>query len=79
VAGAGTTHGSPWAYDTHVPVLLWGDAVSPGKDSEPLEQARVASTLAALLGIPAPGAAPRNPLPGVTAPRATPPGAASAP
>ena len=67
VAGAGTTHGSPWAYDTHVPVLLWGDGVSPGKDSEPLEQARVASTLAALLGIAPPGAAPRAPLPGVSA------------
>ncbi|HMI90990.1 MAG TPA: alkaline phosphatase family protein [Polyangiales bacterium] len=66
VAGAGTTHGSPWAYDTHVPVLIWGDAVIPGKDSEPLEQARVAATLAALLGIPAPGSAPRTALPGVT-------------
>jgi predicted AlkP superfamily pyrophosphatase or phosphodiesterase len=67
VDGAGTTHGSPWAYDTHVPVLMWGDAVEPGKDSEPLEQARVASTLAALLGLPPPGAAPRTPLPGVAA------------
>jgi hypothetical protein len=65
VAGAGTTHGSPWRYDTHVPVLMWGDAVTPGKDSEPLEQARVAGTLAALLGIPAPGDAPRAALPGV--------------
>jgi len=79
VAGAGTTHGSPWAYDTHVPVLMWGDAVTPGKDSEPLEQARVASTLAALLGIPAPGDAPRSALPGVAAPRSGLPNKMSAP
>jgi predicted AlkP superfamily pyrophosphatase or phosphodiesterase len=69
VTGAGTTHGSPWSYDTHVPVLLWGDAVAPGKDAEPLEQMRVASTIAALLGIDPPWDAPNAPLPGVTAKR----------
>jgi predicted AlkP superfamily pyrophosphatase or phosphodiesterase len=67
VIGAGTTHGSPWDYDTHVPVLMWGDQVQPGKDSEPLEQRRVASTIAALLGV-APPNLPQPPLPGAPAP-----------
>jgi hypothetical protein len=66
--GKGTTHGSPWAYDTHVPVFMWGAGISQGHDSEPLEQARVASTIAALLRIPPPAAATLPPLPGL-APR----------
>jgi len=63
--GRGTTHGSPWPYDTHVPVFMWGAGVSPGHDTEPLEQARIASTLAALLHIPPPATATLTPLPGV--------------
>lgn len=66
--GKGTTHGSPWPYDTHVPVFMWGAGVSAGHNSEPLEQARVASTIAALLRIAPPKAATLPPLPGV-APR----------
>ena len=26
----GANHGSPWSYDRHVPLMLWGDRVSPG-------------------------------------------------
>jgi hypothetical protein len=63
VAGAGTTHGSVWDYDTHVPVLMWGDQVQPGKNNEPLDQTRVASTIAALLNVPPPNV-PKAPLPG---------------
>ena len=47
-------------------VLMWGAGVSPGHNTEPLELARVASTLAALLGIPAPPTATLPPLPGWT-------------
>ena len=65
--GAGTTHGSPWSYDTHVPVWMLGAGVSAGHDAEPLEQARVASTLCALLGIAPPTAAVAAPLPGARA------------
>jgi hypothetical protein len=65
--GRGTTHGSPWAYDTHVPVFMCGAGVSPGRNQEPLEQARVASTLAALLHVAPPEAATLPPLPGVHA------------
>lgn len=65
--GAGTSHGTPWAYDRTVPVIVWGPGVSRLETNEPLEQARVATTLAALLGVPPPRSAPREPLPGVHA------------
>ncbi len=68
--GAGTTHGSPWDYDTHVPVLMFGSGVAPGAAStEQVDTRRVASTLAALLGVPPPAQARLPPLPGVAAPR----------
>lgn len=28
--GSGTTHGSPWGYDTHVPLVVYGAGVKPG-------------------------------------------------
>jgi hypothetical protein len=61
VAGAtGTAHGSPYAYDRDVPVLVRGPGVSHGAISDVVPQARVAATLAHLLGVeaPHPGAAP---------------------
>lgn len=63
----GTTHGSPYSYDSDVPVFVWGKGVTPAIQLEPFDQLRVASTLAALLGIepPRPDAPP--PLPGVGA------------
>jgi hypothetical protein len=68
VPGAGTTHGSPWPYDTHVPVLLLAPGLAPGRSDEAFDIARVSSTLAALLGVPAPRPD-VPPLPGVAATR----------
>jgi len=65
--GAGTTHGSPYSYDTDVPVMVWGPGIAPSIQLEPYDQARVASTLAALLRIEPPRAGAPAPLPGVTA------------
>src|SRR5918994_300942 len=50
----GTTHGSPWAYDTHVPLLWYGPGISPGTHSGSVAVSDIAPTLAALLGIPPP-------------------------
>jgi predicted AlkP superfamily pyrophosphatase or phosphodiesterase len=50
----GTTHGSPWSYDTHVPLLLFGPGVAAGRYSEAVGIADLAPTLSALLGISAP-------------------------
>jgi arylsulfatase A-like enzyme len=62
---SGTNHGSPWDYDRRVPVLMWGAAVERRTSSEVHNALQVATSLAALLGIPAPDGAPARPLPGV--------------
>jgi predicted AlkP superfamily pyrophosphatase or phosphodiesterase len=56
-AGKGTNHGSPYAYDREVPVLGWGRGVPHRRSSEPVNQLRVAATLAHLLGIHKPAQA----------------------
>jgi arylsulfatase A-like enzyme len=61
----GTNHGTPWDYDRRVPVLMWGTAVERRTSQDVYDVLRVATTLAALLNVPAPGNAPKNPLPGV--------------
>jgi len=48
-------HGSPWDYDTHIPILFHGAPfVRRGTWREPATQQDVAPTLAALLGTPMP-------------------------
>ena len=61
----GTNHGSPWDYDRRVPVLMWGTAVERRTSQDIYDVLRVATTLAALLNVPAPAGAPKRPLPGV--------------
>jgi hypothetical protein len=51
----GTTHGSPWPYDAHVPFLVYGAGVPAlGKRPEKVSSLCVAPTLAWALGVPAP-------------------------
>ncbi len=50
----GSTHGSPFEYDTHVPLILMGAGVRPGTYAANADIADLAPTLAALLGISAP-------------------------
>ncbi|MBW2188771.1 MAG: alkaline phosphatase family protein [Deltaproteobacteria bacterium] len=61
----GTNHGTPWDYDRRVPVLMWGTAVERRTSQDIYDVLRVATTLAALLNVPAPANAPESPLPGV--------------
>ena len=61
----GTNHGTPWNYDRQVPVLMWGAAIERRTSPEAQNVLRVATTLAALLNVPAPAGAPQEPLPGV--------------
>lgn len=66
----GTSHGSPYAYDTHVPVLFFGAGVRAGLHAQPAGTVDVAPTLAALLGIKTPGDLDgRNLAPKITTPR----------
>ena len=48
----GTTHGSPWAYDTHTPLMIYGGGVTPGKREAPASPLAAASILQQFLGIP---------------------------
>lgn len=45
----GTTHGSPYAYDTHVPVLFFGKGIKHGTSVLPHTITDIAATLAILL------------------------------
>src|SRR5215213_1365748 len=48
------THGSPYSYDTHVPTILMGAGINPGRYFEAATPADIAPTLSALLRITAP-------------------------
>jgi predicted AlkP superfamily pyrophosphatase or phosphodiesterase len=62
VLPTGTTHGTPYAYDTHVPLLVAGPGVRPGERSDAVTPLATAAILAHALGIKPPGAA-EEPLP----------------
>lgn len=47
----GTTHGTPYDYDTHVPQVWYGAGVRPGVRSENVAVEDLAPTLAAMLGV----------------------------
>ena len=51
------THGSPYSYDTHVPTMIMGAGIIPGRYLEPASPADIAPTLSALLRITAPSSA----------------------
>jgi predicted AlkP superfamily pyrophosphatase or phosphodiesterase len=49
-------HGSPWSYDTRIPILFWGPRYVRGaRLTEPATQQDVAPTIAQALGLPMPG------------------------
>ena len=59
-----TTHGSPHAYDTQVPILFYGPRwVKAGRVDARAEVADIAPTLARVLGIPAPSSSEGKALP----------------
>jgi arylsulfatase A-like enzyme len=62
-AATGTTHGSPYAYDTHVPLLFFGAGIAHGSSAEEADICDIAPTISDLLGIPFPSAATGKPLP----------------
>jgi len=53
----GTTHGSPYAYDTHVPCIFYGWGVKPGATHERTHIRDIAPTVSALIHSPLPNAA----------------------
>jgi hypothetical protein len=59
----GTTHGSPYSYDTHVPLLVYGTGIRPGVHAEAVTPQAAVAILAHGLGI-APPAKSEAALPG---------------
>src|SRR5438046_3858176 len=49
----GTSHSTPYEYDTHVPVIFYGQGIQAGRYLEPIAVNDIAPTLAMLLGIEA--------------------------
>lgn len=53
-ASSGTTHGTPYDYDNHVPVIFLGPQIKPGKHQERIAVNDIAPTLSAILEIEQP-------------------------
>jgi predicted AlkP superfamily pyrophosphatase or phosphodiesterase len=62
----GATHGSPYRYDQHVPILLWGPRWwgGPARLDDPVQVVDIAPTIAQLLGLRAPAQSQGQVLPG---------------
>ena len=57
-----TTHGSPWRYDTHVPILFAVPGIAPRVVHRPVRPNDIASTLAAIAGTRVPSGSAGDPL-----------------
>ena len=55
-------HGTPWRYDTHVPIIFLGPAIQPKTVYRRVHPVDVAPTIAAVLGMTPPGSAQGSPL-----------------
>jgi predicted AlkP superfamily pyrophosphatase or phosphodiesterase len=58
----GSTHGSSFSYDTHVPLLFYGAGIKNGETIEKTEVIDIAPTISALLGISFPNGCTGEPL-----------------
>jgi len=45
------SHGQPWAYDSHVPIIWMGPGIKPGRIARRVETVDVAPTISAYLGV----------------------------
>ncbi|MGB0806466.1 MAG: alkaline phosphatase PafA [Salibacteraceae bacterium] len=50
----GTGHGSPWSYDTHVPLLFFGFGIENGESILPTSVEDIVPTIAHVVGVQAP-------------------------
>jgi arylsulfatase A-like enzyme len=65
----GTTHGSPYTYDTHVPAIFFGAGVRKGETFERFTIADIAPTVSMLAGFALPDASTGTPIVESIAPR----------
>ncbi len=66
--GHGTEHGSPWNYDTHVPIIFYGQGIQPGEVLRRTSITDIAPTIAMLVGMTMPDASTGNVVVEVIAP-----------
>lgn len=50
--GKGSTHGSPYSYDTHVPFIVYGFSVKPGSTVKKYDIVNIAPTISFISSIP---------------------------
>ena len=62
----GTTHGSCFSYDTHVPLLFWGKGIQQGVSDEYISICDIAPTISTLLGISFPNGCTGQPIRSIT-------------
>jgi predicted AlkP superfamily pyrophosphatase or phosphodiesterase len=62
------THGTPYDYDTHVPIMLAGPGIAKGRITLPVAPRDIAPTISAYLGIAPPSGSIGSVLPGVGVP-----------
>ncbi len=64
LGGRGAAHGSPYDYDTQVPILLYGPTwIGAGRVAQRVEVVDIAPTLSAMLGVGVPAASEGHALP----------------
>lgn len=61
----GTDHGSPWTYDTNVPLLMMGAGIKPGEVVRRISITDLAPTMSMVMGCALPDAAIGDPIPEV--------------
>ena len=62
----GTTHGSCFSYDTHVPLLFWGKGIKQGLSDEHISICDIAPTVSTLMGISFPNGCTGKPIRSIT-------------
>ncbi|MBC7864660.1 MAG: alkaline phosphatase family protein, partial [Bacteroidia bacterium] len=58
----GTTHGAPYSYDTHVPLIFYGAGIKKGETVKRVEITDIAPTIAQILSIEYPNGCIGNPI-----------------
>jgi predicted AlkP superfamily pyrophosphatase or phosphodiesterase len=62
ISPKGTTHGSPYSYDTHVPILFYGAGINKGSSSQYHSIIDIAPTLSVLLKVKFPSGCTGSPI-----------------
>lgn len=63
--GDSAMHGSPYSYDTHVPIMIAGPGIGQGAISQRVAPHDLAPTITGYLGVSPPSGSTGNPLPGL--------------